>query len=277
MKNYTVKRGDTLYGISKQFDVPVETIKKVNNLTSNTITVGQVLSIPTNTNTATYTVKAGDTLYKIANQYNTTVQELIELNNLSSNILNIGQQLKVPVEGTNNQPDSNYITYTVVKGDNLYNIASKYDVTVETIKQANNLTSNLLSIGQILKIPTQNIEVGYKEYEVKAGDSLYSIARSYNTTVEEIMNANNLTTTILSVGQILKIPTEKEEVIPGPVKECFGEGYVEPKYETYTVKRGDNLYDIARRYNTTVIDLMNLNNLTSTNLEIGQVLKVREL
>ena len=89
MKNYTVKRGDTLYGISKQFDVPVETIKKVNNLTSNTITVGQVLSIPTNTNTATYTVKAGDTLYKIANQYSTTVQELIELNNLSSNILNI--------------------------------------------------------------------------------------------------------------------------------------------------------------------------------------------
>ena len=277
MKNYTVKRGDTLYGISKQFDVPVETIKKVNNLTSNTITVGQVLSIPTNTNTATYTVKAGDTLYKIANQYNTTVQELIELNNLSSNILNIGQQLKVPVEGTNNQPDSNYITYTVVKGDNLYNIANKYDVTVETIKQANNLTSNLLSFGQILKIPTRNIETGYKEYEVKAGDSLYSIARSYNTTVEEIMNANNLTTTILSVGQILKIPTEKEEVIPGPVKECFGEGYVEPKYETYTVKRGDNLYDIARRYNTTVIDLMNLNNLTSTNLEIGQVLKVREL
>lgn len=277
MKNYTVTRGDTLYGISKQFDVPVETIKRVNNLTSNTITVGQVLSIPTNTTTATYTVKAGDTLYKIANQYNTTVQELIELNNLSSNILNIGQQLKVPVEGTNNQPDSNYITYTVVKGDNLYNIASKYDVTVETIKQANNLTSNLLSIGQILKIPTQNIEIGYKEYEVKAGDSLYSIARSYNTTVEEIMNANNLTTTILSVGQILKIPTEKEEVIPGPVKECFGEGYVEPKYETYTVKRGDNLYDIARRYNTTVIDLMNLNNLTSTNLEIGQVLKVREL
>ena len=66
------------------------------------------------------------------------------------------------------------------------------------------------------------------------------------------------------MGQILKIPAEKEETTPDTrsrVKECFGEGYVEPKYETYTVKRGDNLYDIARRYNTTVIDLMNLNNL----------------
>ena len=89
------------------------------------------------------------------------------------------------------------------------------------------------------------------------------------------MNANNLTTTILSVGQILKIPTEID--IPTGIKECYGEGYTEIKYETYTVKKGDNLYDIARRYNTSVIDLMNLNNLTSTNLEIGQVLKVREL
>ena len=60
-------------------------------------------------------------------------------------------------------------------------------------------------------------------------------------------------------------------------KECFGEGYIEPKYETYTVKKGDNLYDIARRYNTSVINLMDLNNLTSTSLQIGQVLKVREL
>lgn len=274
MKNYTVQKGDTLYGISKQFGIPIETIKKVNNLTNNTISIGQNLQIPTNKTTAIYTVKKGDTLYQIASLYNTTVNELIELNNLSSTSLSVFQQLKVPVENESTLNGS-YINYTVKKGDNLYNIATKYGVTIETIKQANNLTSNLLSIGQILKIPTQNIEIGYKEYEVKAGDSLYSIARSYNTTVEEIMNANNLTTTILSVGQILKIPTEID--IPTGIKECYGEGYTEIKYETYTVKKGDNLYDIARRYNTSVIDLMNLNNLTSTNLEIGQVLKVREL
>lgn len=89
------------------------------------------------------------------------------------------------------------------------------------------------------------------------------------------MQTNNLQTTILSVGQILRIPTEETPTTIG--KECFGEGYIEPKYETYTVKKGDNLYDIARRYNTSVINLMDLNNLTSTSLQIGQVLKVREL
>ncbi len=277
MRNYTVKKGDTLYGISKQFDVAVETIKRVNNLTNNTLSVGQILRIPTNLTTTTYTVKAGDTLYKIASLYNTTVNELIDLNKLSSNVLSIGQQLQVPVENDNTISNNDYINYTVKAGDNLYNIATKYGVTVETIKQANNLTSNLLSIGQVLKIPTTNIDINYKEYEVKAGDSLYSIAKKYNTTVDEIMKENNLATTILSVGQILKIPTEQTETTPGIVKECFGEGYIEPTYETYTVKRGDNLYDIARRYNTTVIDLMDLNNLTSTNLQIGQVLKVRKI
>lgn len=276
MKNYTVQKGDTLYGISKQFDVPIETIKRLNNLTSNTISIGQKLQIPTTQTTTIYTVKSGDTLYKIANLYNTSVKELIELNNLSSTSLSIGQQIKVPVE-EDNTTNNEYVNYTVKKGDNLYSIATEYGVSVETIKQINNLTNNLLSIGQVLKIPTKNIEIGYKEYEVKAGDSLYSIAQKFNTTVNDIVKENNLQTIILSVGQILKIPTNKTETLPDTIKECFGEGYMEPKYETYTVKRGDNLYDIARKYNTTVIHLMDLNNLTSTNLQIGQVLKVREL
>ena len=275
MKNYIVQKGDTLYGISKQFGIPIETIKRVNSLSNNTINVGQILQIPTSQSTTTYIVKSGDTLYKIATQYNTTVNELIDLNNLSTTLLSIGQQLQVPVEGNGNQTD-NYITYTVKSGDSLYQIGLKYGVTVETIKQANDLTSNQLSIGQVLKIPTQNIETNYKEYIVKAGDSLYSIAQLFNTTVDDIMNVNNLQNTILSVGQILKIPT-KAQTPSQTVKECYGEGYIEPKYETYTVKKGDNLYDIARRYNTTVINLMDLNNLTSTNLQIGQVLKVREI
>ena len=157
MKSYTVQKGDTLYGISRQFQVPVETIKRVNNLTTNTITVGQVLQIPSSQSTTTYTVKSKDTLYKIANQYNTTVNELMELNNLTTTILSIGQQLQVPVEG-NNESEENYTSYIVKAGDSLYKIANEYGISVETIKQANNLTSNLLSIGQILKIPTENIE-----------------------------------------------------------------------------------------------------------------------
>ena len=275
MTNYTVQKGDTLYGISKQFGISVDAIKNVNNLTSNSISVGQVLKIPTTQQTTTYTVKSGDSLYKIASLYNTTVDELMKLNNLTTTLLSIGQKLQVPTEG-DSQTEESYITYMVKSKDSLYQIAKKYNVSVETIKQVNNLTSNLLSIGQILKIPTENIPTDYKEYEVKSGDSLYSISKLYNTTVDAIMNANNLQSTILSVGQILKIPIASEEY-PATTKECYGEGYIEPQYETYTVKKGDNLYDIARRYNTTVINLMDLNNLTSTNLDVGQVLKVREI
>lgn len=269
MKNYMVQRGDTLYGISKQFGVSVEKIREANNLPNNTIQVGQQLKIPVESpsTSTTYTVKKGDTLYKIAEAYNTTVDELTKLNNLTTTTLQIGQQLKIPTEN-----DS--ITYTVKKGDNLYNIANTYNTTVEEIKQLNGLTSNLLSIGQILKIPTNKIEINYKEYEVQPNDNLYKIAQMFNTTVETIVKENNLSSTILSVGQILKIPNQ-EESFTG--KECYGEGYVEPQYETYTVKREDNLYDIARRYNTTVLNLMELNNLTTTNLQIGQILKVREL
>ena len=101
MQNYTVKRGDTLYGISNQFGVSVEDIKSTNNLSSNNISIGQVLKIPNNSgtnpqNTITYTVKKGDSLYNIARVYKTTTAELIKLNNLKSNLLSIGQTLLIP-------------------------------------------------------------------------------------------------------------------------------------------------------------------------------------
>ena len=66
----------------------------------------------------------------------------------------------------------------------------------------NNLTSNLLSIGQVLKIPTSSEGINYV---VKSGDNLYSIARAYGTTVSDIINKNNLTSTTLQIGQVLKI------------------------------------------------------------------------
>ena len=270
MKTYTVQKGDTLYGISKKFNTTVEAIKSLNNLTTNTLSIGQQLVIPNNENEITYTVQKGDSLYSIAKKYNTTVNELISLNSLTTTTLYPGETLIIKT------PKKDEIEYLVKGGDNLYSIAKKYNTTVEAIKEINNLTSNLLSVGQILKIPLTSQTPNYQEYEVKKGDSLYSIAKKYNTTVESIMNYNNLPTTILTVGQILRIPkiTTDSNIIG---KSCYGTGYVTPKYETYTVKRGDNLYSIASRFNTTVNNIIKLNNLTSTNLSIGQILKVREI
>lgn len=151
---YTVKSGDSLYKIANQFDTTIEAIKKLNNLTNNTLSIGQKLIIPssskdqTNQNDAAniYTVKSGDSLYKIALANNVSVQDILNANNLTSTTLSIGQKLIIP------STISNEKLYTVVSGDSLWSIAKKFNTTVNDIKNLNNLTSNTLSIGQKLKI-----------------------------------------------------------------------------------------------------------------------------
>ena len=203
---YVVQKGDTLYSIANKLGTTVSKLKKENNLTSNTLQIGEVLRIPTKEiyeeEENIYIVKKGDSLYSIANKYNTTVDELKRINNLTSNILSIGQVLKLPSDKANNvEKEENTISYTVKKGDSLYSIARKYDTTIDRIKDLNNLTTNLLSIGQVLLIPTDaNLET---TYTVKKGDSLYSIAKKYNTTVDRLKQLNNLTSNLLSIGQIL--------------------------------------------------------------------------
>ncbi len=196
---YIVEKGDSLWSISKKFGVTVDQLKELNNLTSNLLSVGQLLKIPTKEiSDDYYVVKSGDTLYSIARKYNTTVDEIKKLNNLISNALTINQQLKIP----SNEQTKDEIIYTVQKGDNLYSISKKYGLTQQELMDYNNLTSNLLSIGQQLKIPTTNNQI---KYIVKSGDTLYSIAKKYNTTVNEIKTKNNLTSNTLSLGQVLTI------------------------------------------------------------------------
>lgn len=199
---YTVKSGDSLWSIAKKYGITVDDLKNANNLTSNLLNIGQKLIIPSgeeeNVEYTTYTVKSGDTLYSIAKKYNLTMQELINFNNLSSTLLSVGQILKVPVAVE--EPVEPYTTYTVKSGDNLYAIARNYGVSVSDIMNYNGLTSNLLSIGQVLKIPTK-----LTEYTVTKGDTLYSIARKFDTTVDSIKQKNNLTSNTLSIGQKLII------------------------------------------------------------------------
>lgn len=257
---YIVQKGDSLYSIANKLGTTVSELKKENNLTSNTLQIGEVLRIPTKEiyegEENVYIVQKGDTLYSVAMANNTTVDELKKANNLTSNILSTGQLLKIPSALL---PES---TYTVKKGDSLYSIANKYNTTVEELKRINNLTSNTLSIGQVLKLPSDKPNKIEQEkntitYMVQKGDSLYSIARKYSTTIDKIKDLNNLTTNLLSIGQVLLIPTNTN------------------LETTYTVQKGDSLYSIAKKYNTTVDKLKQLNNLTSNLLSIGQILIVR--
>ena len=87
------------------------------------------------------------------------------------------------------------------KGDTLWNIANKYKTTVSKLKDINNLSSNLIFVGQKLLIPSN-----VKEYIVQKGDTLYAISRKFNTTVSDLINLNNLKITTLQIGQKLLIP-----------------------------------------------------------------------
>lgn len=201
---YEVKKGDTLYDIANKFSTTVNEIKKINNLASSSLAVGQKLKIPEYVENPSideigaeyYIVQKGDSLYKIANKYNTTVEKLKEINNLSSNLLSIGQKLKI----TSNI-NSGKNTYIVQKGDTLYAIASKFNMTVEQLKKINSLTSNSLSIGQKLIVDGNT-----NTYTVKKGDTLYGIANKNNTTVNKIKEINNLNSNSLSIGQTLYLP-----------------------------------------------------------------------
>lgn len=151
--------------------------------------------------------------------------------------------------------------YIVKKGDSLWSIASKNNTTVDNIKKLNNLSSNNLSVGQVLKLSYDTENEDIKEsniYTVKKGDSLWLIANKYGTTVDELKNINNLKSTTLSIGQTLIIPEKKEST----------------SKISYVVKKGDSLWLIANKYDTTVEKIKSTNNLKSNTLSIGQVLVI---
>ena len=220
-----------------------------------------------------YIVKPGDTLWGISNQYGVSVLDIVNLNNISGTDIKVGQSLLIPNEsGTN--PD-NIFMYTVKKGDSLWAIAKIYGTSVLDIKKLNNLTNNNLYIGQVLKIPENYSDCqsmgapNYINYKVVKGDTLYSIAKKYGISVDTIVCDNALKNNILNVGQNIRIRVDADLD-----EECFGEEYNPSTNTTYKVVKGDTLYSIAKRFNSTVLDIKNKNNLTNNNLYIGQVLKI---
>ncbi len=201
-----------------------------------------------------YVVEPGDTLEKIAKKFGTDVNTIARYNGIADvNDIKVGQILRIapaPVEKAE---------YTVQNGDTLYNIAKMWGTTVERLAELNGIKNpDKLEVGRVIKLPYDG---GDDIYIVKRGDSLFDIAKMYNTTPEALADYNGITDiNSIEPGQILRIP---------------GRDYMSA-LDKYTVRSGDSLWKIAKRFGTTVVDLINLNKLTNPDLIYpGQILILR--
>ncbi|WP_053363011.1 C40 family peptidase [Bacillus sp. FJAT-27251] len=166
---HTVKSGDTLWGLSNTYNVTVDNLKTWNQLSSSTIFVNQKLTVAApqenaqastasaSTSSATYVVKSGDTLWGISRNYSMSISQLKSLNGLSSDVIHPGQTLRVSGSVTiaaaqASAPSSSTSTYRVVSGDTLSGISVRHNVSVSQLKSLNNLTSDLILVGQVLKV-----------------------------------------------------------------------------------------------------------------------------
>jgi LysM repeat protein len=178
---YLVKKGDTLYSIARRYEVSIEELKKINNLQDESISIGQILKIPTNKefyysqslNTSEnlfsqgnkpisyHKVAKGETLYSISKKYGIPIQELKKINNLKSTKLKVGQTIKIyqNLEKVAKKPEEKeFIFYEVKEGDTLYTISLRHNVSIDLIKDLNGIKDNVIFVGQKLKIPYNPLE-----------------------------------------------------------------------------------------------------------------------
>ncbi|QXP79469.1 MULTISPECIES: LysM peptidoglycan-binding domain-containing protein [Winogradskyella] len=171
---HSVKEGETLLDLSKKYKVSLTELMRANKLETTLIDVGQKLWVKNldfqlypikeavvkeksaasslgNLTSNFYIVKSGNTLYGISNQFHLSVQKLKRINNLNSNLIRVGKKLRVKSLEIKNQTKNNPV-YVVKRGDNLYRIALNNGITVKIIKELNGLTSDLIIIGQKLKL-----------------------------------------------------------------------------------------------------------------------------
>lgn len=280
---HTVRQGENLSSIAAHYGVEAAELTRTNHLgDADLVIVGQTLRIPANANPfIEYRVVKGDTLASIADRFGLSVQAVSDANDLrNNNLLKVGQTLRVP------NRHARTTTYTVRKGDSLVSIATAHGISVAAITEINGLrNADLVQVGQALALPgvkpapiaakpeapsPATPESAAVAYTVRKGDILAEIASRQGVPASVIAEANNLSdANLLNVGQVL--------VIPGG-KVISGTGSTASTTETttsYTVRKGDNLAEIATRHGVTVGAVARANSIRNANhLVIGQELTI---
>ncbi len=226
-------------------------------------------------------VQSGDTLGSIAARNGVSVQALLKANNLSAtSTLKIGQVLKIPGGSSNQKTGS----ITVQSGDTLGSIANRYGISVNTLKSINGLSSDNVSVGQVLRLSGTGVKSSNSSTSkqkaksgtvvVQSGDTLGEIAQANNTTVVALKSLNNLSSNDLKLGQVLKVSGSSQSTTATTASDKTAKTSSNTSITTVTVKAGDSLSKIAQNNGITIAALRSLNKLSSDDLKLGQVLKI---
>jgi membrane-bound lytic murein transglycosylase D len=294
---YKVRKGDTISEIAERYKVSTREIRKWNNLRSNKIIAGKRLKIysserneslvESTTTTTTgydesenvryYKIKKGDTIGQIAEAYNVKVSDLRSWNGISGNKIIAGKTLKIFSNGSSDKTPktkttkrvSEKTTHKIKQGETIIRIAQLYGVSIDDIKKWNNLSSSkiiagkTLSIypnGEVVTLP-QKTQKNYVYHKIKKGETLSQIAEKYKVSIASLRSLNDISGNKIVAGKTLKISSS------GSATEQLKNGY-------HIVLKGESLYSISKKYNTTVQKLKSLNNLSNSKIKIGQKLKV---
>lgn len=270
---YTIKKGDTLSGISKKTGVPVHVLRQANAV-SEPLRIGQHLRLPghntyiadKNANKSSslgprpekdlnYTVKSGDTFGKIANNHGLALAELQKANPQIKDVtkLALGQQIRIP--GTKQH-------FKVKEQKPVQNL-----IAANKTKQIQQTASKKQEMA-----PASSSKPSKSRYTIQKGDTLYSVAQKHGLTVAELQEMNNgLSPQNLAIGQSILVKAH-ENYIASNSKEAPRQNLAKKK--TYTVKQGDTLYSIAKSHGLSVAELQTHNKNLSTSISIGQTITI---
>ena len=255
--NHLVKRGDTLWGIARDYKLSLSELKEMNELKTSRIIPGMQLKVLEISKKAEfedepfeYVVKKGDSLSAISQRFHVGLYLLRQLNRLKSDRIHPGQKLQL-------RPSSlDEAVHVVRAGENLSTIASKYKIKLRDLIRINGIDGSKILVGQKLRLKITPSHV----HMVERGDALWEIARAYGLTVKELKELNGLTADRIYPGQELQLGS----ILRAPL-------------DAYTVKRGDYLRRIARLHQMSVSELKQLNDLRSSVIYPGQKLKVNPI
>lgn len=289
---HQVEAGETLFGIAEKYEVSVQQIREWNNMNSSQLSVGQQLVIrkqeSTDSSGITHTVEPKETLFSISKKYGVAIDEIKKWNNLQGQSLAIGTTLNIyPQKSKQSSPDNQQQSsgsyYTVKSGDGLFRIAQIHNMSVEQLKQINDLSSNNIQVGQRLGVqatdrPPSLAKTGVESsaqgkfirYEVKKSQSRAELLKTFQMSESEFRALNH------GLNASSFQPGDRVNIL-APSTRSFANPYTSDSdlstLGTTTVSRYKNMENNP----TTSGELYNPNALTAghSNIAMGSVIFVQ--